>query len=197
MNQSKPIQTVPALTNALLQDLADPRMAPWDICENHALTLDELTDLLDSPEFRRIADSLAFTAHARMALIAPAARQLAMNALIRIVQQEPQTRAHAETIRKATTTLLRTGRPDKPKSDPHAESPDHPRPSRPTLTTIVAPPDNEARQPPTDPDFSPGDPLASPDTRRPGHPDRPHAIHTPGPHPDTTHEPASIQADTR
>lgn len=162
MNQTKPIQTDAALTTTLLQDLADPRLSLWQICESHALALDQLAALLGSPGFRRIADSIAFAAQARLALLAPTAHQIAIEALMNLAAQEPQSRAHAETVRKATTTLLKLAAT----ADPPAE---HPPETAPTDdTTVTGRRDTHARcgnpaPPPSEPSGlpEPSSPRAS------------------------------------
>ncbi len=106
-DQSRSIAT---LTNELLEDLTNPSMSAFEMCQIHELTLIELAAILSSESFKLAVEAIEKIANARSAILEPEARALATARLADILKDKPSTPAHAETQRKAATHLLRLPR---------------------------------------------------------------------------------------
>lgn len=135
MIQANPSTT---LTPELLADLLDPALSPFDICHAHALSLDQLATIADSPPMAHATARLETIQAARARAQRPALRQLALDTLARVAAQEPATPPHAETVRKAAAALARAT------AEPAPEPP--------------APADPPPRQPPPPPEHDPASP---------------------------------------
>ena len=109
------------LTTDLFHDLIDPCLSAIDICAKHDLTIEQLTDLIDSPEYRTAVEQLAHIEQTRIESTAPLRRRLALQVLQNIAQQEPTTPTHTETVRKAAAHLARISQPE---SEPEATQAD-------------------------------------------------------------------------
>lgn len=123
------------LTNELFNDLLDPRIPMLDVCRAHAITVNQLSRILASPEFQDAADALDLAEQLRARALAPDRRERALATLDAITQQEPTTPTHTECIRRAASALLRAAKaepartPARSENAPEAEpqtSPDTP-----------------------------------------------------------------------
>ncbi len=94
------------LTNTLLEDLFNPSISSLDLCELHNLSLSELAVLLESDQFRRAHDATQRINAARAAIVEPESKTLALVRTHDLLKDKPTTPAHAETQRKAASTLL-------------------------------------------------------------------------------------------
>ncbi|MBL4699490.1 MAG: hypothetical protein JKX70_11730, partial [Phycisphaerales bacterium] len=102
-----PDRSIATLTNELLEDLTNPSMSAFEMCQIHHLTLIELAAILNSESFKIAVEAIEKIANARQQIIEPEARALASARLADILKDKPTTPAHAETQRKAATQLLR------------------------------------------------------------------------------------------
>lgn len=111
----------------LIDDLLNPSIITAELCQIHRCTLDELDDLLVSPRFSHALARVKRINTARAALANEDARAIATTRLADLLRDRPTTPAHAETQRKAATTLLK---------DPASPYPAHtnPPPSQPVPT---------------------------------------------------------------
>ncbi|MFG0299667.1 MAG: hypothetical protein ACF8K1_08735 [Phycisphaerales bacterium JB047] len=96
----------------LIEDLLNPSITTAELCQLHHLTLDQLDDLLTSPEFKNARASFTRANATRRALLEDEAQTLAAARLTDLLRDRPETPAHAETVRKAATTL-RTSTPNR------------------------------------------------------------------------------------
>lgn len=92
---------------ALIDDLLNPSITTAELCQLHNLTLDQLDDLLTSPEFENARARFTRANATRRALLEDEAQTLATARLTDLLRDRPETPAHAETVRKAATTLRR------------------------------------------------------------------------------------------
>lgn len=156
------------LTTDLFHDLIDPCLSAIDICTRHDLTIHQLTDIIESSEYRTAVEQLAHIEQTRIESTAPLLQRIALQVLQTIAQQEPTTPTHTETIRKAAAHLARTTKPE-------------PEPT-PTQT------DN---QPDTQPDKQPHkEPRKQPETQS----DTPQPAPGRNTHPQTNHQNPTHQA---
>lgn len=95
------------LTNELFNDLLDPRIPMLDVCRAHAITVNQLSRILASPEFQDAADALDLAEQLRARALAPDRRERALATLDAIASQQPTTPSHTECIRRAASALLR------------------------------------------------------------------------------------------
>ena len=120
-DRTKPCDSIPEstiaakLTKGLCRHLLDPAAHPFDICDQHNLTLPELRAILDSEHVRAIADHIAAISAARESLNAPHARFTAIRQLTELAEsphhQSPLEVRAAETTRRAAAALERATRP--------------------------------------------------------------------------------------
>lgn len=126
------------LTPDLFQDIIDHDLTAVDICIKHDLSIDELAQIVQSPEFTHAARQLAAIENIRTAATAPLRQRLALRTLQKIAELEPQSPTHAETVRKSAAQLARLTptetEPDAtsaPGRDAHADEPQHDTPPKP------------------------------------------------------------------
>lgn len=120
------------LTNELFNDLLDPRIPMLDVCRAHAITVNQLSRILASPEFQEAADALDLAEQLRARALAPDRRERALATLDAIASQQPTTPSHTECIRRAASALLRATKearttnrtPATDTHDPHTHDPD-------------------------------------------------------------------------
>ncbi|MFG0245089.1 MAG: hypothetical protein ACF8MF_03440 [Phycisphaerales bacterium JB052] len=93
---------------ALIEDLLNPSITTAELCQLHNLTLDQLDHLLTSPEFENAHASFTRANATRRALLEDEAQTLAAARLTDLLRDRPETPAHAETVRKAATTLRKS-----------------------------------------------------------------------------------------
>lgn len=106
-------------TADLFQDIIDHRITAIEICIKHDLTIDELAEVVESPQFTRAARQLAEIERMRAAVTAPIRHRVALAVLQHIAENEPETPTHAETVRKCAAQLARLTAPDpNPKPNP-------------------------------------------------------------------------------
>jgi sRNA-binding protein len=114
-------------STTLIDDLLNPAITTAELCQIHRCTLDELDDLLASPRFSHALARVKRINTARAALAQGDAQAIATTRLADLLRDRPETPAHAETQRKAATTLLQT--PASP-----VPTPTNPTPSQPVPT---------------------------------------------------------------
>lgn len=120
------------LTNELFNDLLDPRIPMLDVCRAHAITVNQLSRILASPEFQDAADALDLAEQLRARALAPDRRERALATLDAIASQQPTTPSHTECIRRAASALLRATKeartpnrtPPTDTHNPHTHDPD-------------------------------------------------------------------------
>jgi len=107
---------------SLIEDLLNPSITTAELCQLHQLTLDQLDDLLSSPQFDNAHKRFTRANATRRALLEDEAQTLATARLTDLLRDRPETPAHAETVRKAATTLRKSSTPT-PESDVSADDP--------------------------------------------------------------------------
>ena len=123
------------ITPELINDLIVNPIPTIDICIKHELTIDELLEIVRSPQFSEINDKARLIDQLR----APAIRTRMQQTLLSIAQLQPESSTMAETIRKAANAVLNlnpepeTNTEDQP-DDPPAQptGPDHDPPPDPS-----------------------------------------------------------------
>ena len=96
-----------AQTAALLADFDDPRLTELDLCERHALTLDALLAIAESPPFRHALATLRALRDARAPALLARARLSAARALAHLSDHTPASLAESRELRLALKDLLR------------------------------------------------------------------------------------------
>ncbi len=94
-------------TAALLADFDDPRLTELDLCERHALTLDALLAIAESPPFRHALATLRALRDARAPALLARARLSAARALAHLSDHTPASLAESRELRLALKDLLR------------------------------------------------------------------------------------------
>ncbi|MFG0313645.1 MAG: hypothetical protein ACF8LL_05595 [Phycisphaerales bacterium] len=129
-------------TDSLLDDILDPSMSAPAICRAHAITLAQLIEFLEGPEFQQLTQATHLLSESRTRLLALDIAPRAMQALDQSTESDEESRLLNETIRKSASKLLTiarqstaaTHRPQQTRGDGtrptdtphHASSPGHP-----------------------------------------------------------------------
>lgn len=116
---------------AILADFVDPRLTELDLCERHALTLDALLAITQSPHFRHALATLRAVREARAPALLERARLTAARVLAAISDHTPANTSEAREIRLALKDLLQLINPtqnhrQKPTQD-HSQDPPNPQ----------------------------------------------------------------------
>lgn len=103
-----------SLAAAILADFDNPQLTELDLCERHALTLDALLALAQSPPFRHALATLRAVREARASALLARARLTAARVLALLSDRDPASLADAREIRLALKDLLRLLTPGDP-----------------------------------------------------------------------------------
>ena len=106
-NRLDTTQPSPKLTANLTRDLMDPGLSALDLCDHHDLKLNQLDELTRSPQFEQLKSCIARIAAARLELIELDAQPRALGALLETTRLPQEDQKSTETVRKASTRLLR------------------------------------------------------------------------------------------
>src|SRR5690606_34242815 len=68
---------LPTLTNALLEDLLNPSITAFDLCQIHRLSMSQLADLLDSDKYHQLVNNIERISKARIDLVTAESSALA------------------------------------------------------------------------------------------------------------------------
>ena len=107
-----PDPPLPPLTDALLEDLVNPSISVFDLCNDHELSLKQLDAIINSEQFHRAKRTIESVSRARRELMQPEAETLALARMTDLLKDRPENERHAETVRKVATQILRAAAKD-------------------------------------------------------------------------------------
>ncbi|MHA7813594.1 MAG: hypothetical protein ACX94C_09400 [Phycisphaerales bacterium] len=94
----------------LSEALLDPNLSAPAICRAHNITLSQLVEFLEGPDFQQLTEATRLLSESRMKLIALDIAPRAMQALDQSTETTEESRLLNETIRKSATRLLAIAR---------------------------------------------------------------------------------------
>jgi len=97
-------------SDALLEDILDPNLSAPAICRAHNITLSQLIEFLEGPDFQQLTEATRLLSESRTKLIALDIAPRAMQALDQSTETTEESRLLNETIRKSATKLLAIAR---------------------------------------------------------------------------------------
>lgn len=97
-------------TDALLDDILDPNLSAPAICRAHNITLAQLIEFLQGPDFQQLTEATHLLSQSRTKLLALDIAPRAMQALDQSTETNEESRLLNETIRKSATKLLTIAR---------------------------------------------------------------------------------------
>ncbi len=97
-------------TDSLLDDILDPSMSAPAICRAHDITLAQLIEFLEGPEFQQLTQATHLLSESRTRLLALDIAPRAMQALDQSTESDEESRLLNETIRKSASKLLTIAR---------------------------------------------------------------------------------------
>ena len=97
-------------TDTLLEDILNPHLSAPAICRAHNITLAQLIEFIQGPDFQQLTEATRLLSESRTELLALDIAPRAMQALDQSTETDEESRLLNETIRKSATKLLTIAR---------------------------------------------------------------------------------------